>query len=85
MRIHDIAKDYECLREDLQFNSSRVSCLAWHPSSKMLLSGDNGKTIVVTHLEKLLKPTIAAGMTDGPIGCLVFLNEDWEEMENADA
>jgi len=42
----------------------------------MLLSGDISKTVVVTHVEKLLKPTIAAHMTGGPMSCLEFISED---------
>jgi len=76
VRVYDRTKDFECLREDLQFNSSRVTCLAWHPDSDMLVSGDIGRNIVVTHLEKLLKPTIAERLTVTPITQVEFLDAE---------
>ena len=76
VRVHEIAKDYECLREDLQFNSSRVTCLAWHPDGESLISGDIGRNIVVTHLTKLLKPTVVERLTEGSISHCAFLSAD---------
>jgi len=76
VRVHDISKDYECLREDLQFNSSRVTCLAWHPDGEALISGDIGRNVIVTHLAKLLKPTVAERVTLGSISSCAFISAE---------
>jgi len=76
VRVYDRTKDYECLREDLQWHASRITSLAWHPDCDMLISGGLDKTLVVTHLKKMLKPTIVERITNGPIHNVTFLNAD---------
>jgi len=77
VRVYDCSNDYECLREGLQYNSGRVTCLAWHPDSDMLISGDIGRTVVVTHIGKLLNPTITrTPITKSGISTARFINAD---------
>jgi WD40 repeat protein len=76
VRVYDRSKDYECLREDLQYNNARVTCISWHPDSDMLVSGDIGRSLVVTHIGKLLRPTVVDRLTYAPISTVQFMDAD---------
>jgi len=76
VRVYDCSNDYECLREDLQYNAGRITCLAWHPDSDMVVSGDIAKKLVVTHINKILKPTLADNMSSSPMTALSFVNHE---------
>ena len=42
----------------------------------MLVSGDNGRNIVVTHISNFLKPTMVERICSGPVNAIGFISPE---------